>query len=356
MKICFLGDIASIHLIRWVEYFRDNGHSVSVISFSNTEISGIEFRYVGEKININSDGGNKQYLKKINVIKRLIKEINPDVINAHYLTSYGLIGALIKDRPLIVSTWGSDILVTPKRNFMYNKLTKYVLKRANLVTSDSNFMSNEIENLGYSRKNIVTVPMGIDTNLFNSYGRVEHENETVFLSMRTLCSNSNIETIIKAFKKVHEKNKKTKLIITNSGDKKAEILDLIKEMNLEENIEYKGFIPRDVVANLLKTSDVYISIPTSDSTSVTLLEAMNSGIFPIVSNLPANKEWINDNENGFILKKINEDELYNLMIDSIEKKDLINKAKKINEKIIRNRAIWKDNMASIIYRYSEILK
>ena len=55
--------------------------------------------------------------------------------------------------------------------------------------------------------------------------------------------------------------------------------------------------------------ELYISIPTSDSTSVTLLEAMAAGSLPIVSDLPANREWIEDGKNGFLLEdmsKLNE--------------------------------------------------
>lgn len=48
------------------------------------------------------------------------------------------------------------------------------------------------------------------------------------------------------------------------------------------------------VGNLLYKNDVFISIPSSDSTSVSLLEAMCCGLFPIVSDLPANREWIHD--------------------------------------------------------------
>lgn len=354
MKICFLGDISSIHLVRWVEYFRDNGHSVSVISFSKGNISGVEVRYIGHNININGGGGNKQYLKKIGVIKKIVKEIGPDIINAHYLTSYGLIGAIIKDRPLIVSTWGSDILVTPKKNIIYKKLTKYVLKKSNLVTSDSNFMSKEIEELGYPNNKIITSPMGIDINLFNSNGRKVNSTK-VFLSMRTLCLNSNIDTIIKAFNIVHKKNKDTKLIITNSGDTKKHILDLINKLRLEDYVDYRGFVSRNDVARLLRESDVYLSIPTSDSTSVNLLEAMNSGILPIVSDLPANREWINNNENGLVLKNIDEIELADLMIKSVENSELIYGAMEINTSIIQDRAIWKNNMQIILDNYNKLI-
>lgn len=353
MKICFLGDAASIHIRRWCEFFRDKGDKVSIISFNKAEIPGVEVHFVGDSLNINGDGGNIGYLKKVRLIKSLVKEIKPDILNAHYLTSYGFIGTLINYKPLIVSTWGSDILVTPKKNIVYNALTRFVINKATLITSDSNFMSKEIISLGGKAEKVVTAPMGINNSEFNNKDE-NRENQT-FLSMRTLCDNSNIDCILKAFKIVLETYKDAKLVITNSGEKRDNILNLIKELSLEDNVEYLGFINRETVIKLLKTSTVYISIPTSDSTSVTLLEGMASGIFPIVSDLPANREWIIDNKNGYILNSTDEKNLSELMIKSIINDNLKKDAKSINESIINERAIWDDNMTFIREHYKNIL-
>lgn len=354
MKICFLGDAGSVHIRRWVEFFRDKNHQVSIISFRSAIIENVDVRFIGDHINIDSSGGNIMYLKKIRVIKKIIDEINPDIINAHYLTSYGLLGALTKKRPLIVSAWGSDILVTPKRNIIYKKLTQYVLKKSDLVTSDSNFMSKEIEGLGYNKEKIITVPMGINPSEFNLEGRSKEKNK-IILSMRTLCDNSNIDIIIKAFKKLYEEDKEVKLIITNSGDKEDVILNLIEELKLNKAIEFLGFINREKVVELLKKANSFISIPTSDSTSVTLLEAMACGIFPIVSDLPANNEWINDKENGFVLKQYSEEELYNLMKNSMMDDELLISTKVKNTRIIKERAIWEENMNYIIDKYRSVI-
>ena len=354
MKVCFLGDAGSIHIRRWVEFFRDQGHLVSLISFRDYDINGVDVRFVGNKININESGGNIEYIKKIFQIRRIIKEINPDIVNAHYLTSYGLIAAIIKDRPLVVSTWGSDILVAPKKNSIYKKITQYVLKKSNLVTSDSDFMSKEIERLGCSNEKIITAPMGIEKEIFNSINR-NNINDATFLSMRTLCDNSNIDLIIKAFALIAKEYKDSKLVITNSGEKEDELKELINRLELNSSVELLGFIDRETVAQLLKDKYIYISIPTSDSTSVTLLEAMASGIFPIVSDLPANSEWITDNRNGLILKSMDEKELYKLMKKALDNEKLVSDSRELNKNIIDEKAIWKNNMNFIIKSYRGVL-
>ncbi|TGY41473.1 glycosyltransferase [Clostridium sartagoforme] len=354
MKICFLGDAGSIHTRRWIEYFRDTGNEVHLISFRNADISGIKFYYMGDSINIDSDGGNKAYLKKVPKIRSIIKEINPDLINAHYLTSYGFIGSLVKGKiPLVVSTWGTDILVTPKKNKAYKLLTEYVLKKCDLVTSDSDYMSEEIVNLKADKNKVLTVPMGVSLSDID-YKNVSESRDNMFLSMRTLCENSNVECILDAFKIVLEKYSDSKLIITNSGSSEKSILNYINELGIENNVDFRGFINREELFDLLNKGLSFISIPTSDSTSVTLLESMISGSFPIVSDLPANREWIEDEVNGLILKGFNSKELSELMIRTIEDKSLVRKAQDTNREIIKERAIWEDNMQIVLDAYRNL--
>ena len=121
-------------------------------------------------------------------------------------------------------------------------------------------------------------------------------------------------------------------------------------------MDFKGFINRRELFELLNKGLAFISIPNSDSTSVTLLESMISGSFPIVSDLPANKEWIEDSVNGLILSKFDSNELSKLMIRAIEDKELIKSSRKINKKIIEDRAVWEDNMSMALNSYKLILK
>ena len=356
MKICFLGDAGSVHILRWIEYFRENGHEVHVISFNNCDIDGVNMHFVGDSIEIDSSGGNTSYLKKIFAIRNLIKKIKPDIINAHYLTSYGFIGSLVKGkRKFVVSTWGSDILVTPKKNKIYRMLTEYVIKKSDLLTSDSKYMSQEIYNLGAEKGKVLTVPMGVNINEFKVCDFNE-DRENVFLSMRTLCENSNLDVILEAFKIVLEKYSNSRLIVTNSGDKEKEVLGYIKKLDIEDKVEFLGFINRKQMSDILNKGLIFLSIPTSDATSVTLLESMATGTFPIVSNLPANKEWIEDGKNGYVLSKFNSEELSKLMIKALENDKFIKESRFINRNIIEDRAVWENNMKIVQDAYNKLLK
>lgn len=354
MRICFLGHGNSVHIKRWLEYFRDRGHDVYLITFADTSINGVNVYNVGS-FNIKANGGNWQYIRKLSSIKKLLKEIQPDIINAHYVTSYGFIGALTGYTPLVLSAWGSDILVTPKENVLYKSITKYALNRADLITSDSLYMTREIQKL--TQRKTITVPMGVEKNLCYM-DRKESEDEIRILSLRSIDKNSNIDLIVKAFsiliKKYDYKN--ARLIIVNDGPEIDNIRKLIKDEGIQNNVEVKGFVSRSELLDLLLSSNIYISIPTSDSTSVTLLEAMACGIMNIVSDIPANTEWIEDGVNGIILKGNQPEHIAKGIKNAIGDLELKQKCISLNRDIILKRAIWEDNMGQIEQEYEKLQK
>jgi glycosyltransferase involved in cell wall biosynthesis len=92
--------------------------------------------------------------------------------------------------------------------------------------------------------------------------------------------------------------------------------------------------------DLLTKADIYVSTSLYDGTSVSLLEAMASGCFPVVSDIPSNREWIRDGENGFLVPVNDEQYLAKKIIDAIRDKGLLEKARKENQSISEEKTLW----------------
>lgn len=352
MKICFLGDGNSIHVQRWLKFFVQRNHEVHLITFSQINMKGIYVHQI-HGVDINMNGGNWRYLLYVNKIRKLIKDINPSIINAHYVTSYGFLAALANRKPLIISAWGTDILVTPYKNIVYKLITKYSLDKAVLVTSDSEFMTKKANELTSSE--IITVPMGVEESLLKVGPK--HETYNKILSLRTINKNSNIDIIVKGFKLYLERTKDNtaKLVIGNNGPEIENIKKLVNDLNLNDNVEFKGYMSRENLLESMLSADLHISIPTSDSTSVTLLETMAIGIPSIVSDLEANREWIEHDKNGLILCNNNEETLSEYIEYALNNEDFITNSMRINKQTISQRAIWTNNMMHIEEEYLKII-
>ena len=130
MKICVFGDAKSIHIQKWCFFLVNEGFEVHLISFSEIDLNGIFVNYVHSG-NIKINGGNWKVLLSYRKVKQLIKSIKPDILNAHYATSYGITGALLGFHPYVITAHGSDVLIAPNNSKIIRVLLRWTLKRSN---------------------------------------------------------------------------------------------------------------------------------------------------------------------------------------------------------------------------------
>jgi glycosyltransferase involved in cell wall biosynthesis len=126
-----------------------------------------------------------------------------------------------------------------------------------------------------------------------------------------------------------------------------------KDLNISSVVKFVGRIPHEKMASLLAQADVYVSTSLSDGTSVSLLEAMGSGAFPVVTDIPANREWIINGENGFLISTSDESILTRKILEAIRNRRLLKEASRKNLKIIEQRADWKTNIGKITDIYEK---
>jgi len=300
-KYLILADGKSKHTLKWIIGIKSY-YDVFLISFNGVDNEYYNHIERSQVIVLNdavkSTGGNYKLLKELFKIKKCIDEINPDILNAHYLTSYGFLGALLKkyffnNIFLIQSTIGSDVLVAPKKNIFYKLLSKFALNQANIITSDSYFMSDEINKI--SSVKVLTFPFGLDEFSINEE-KIIKDDKLIF-SNRALYDNYNIDEVIYWFATI---SKNYKLVIANDGINRKKLQKLVNKLGVENRVDFVGFINEEEQKMYYKRAKYYISIPTSDSTSVSVLEALRYACIPILSNIPANREWIIDNYNGYL--------------------------------------------------------
>jgi glycosyltransferase involved in cell wall biosynthesis len=344
MKYVIFGDASYPHVYKWYLALSEH-YDVHVISFASGDNIKFSYRNLHTiDVATNQNGGNFRLLAYTPKIGKILRSINPDIVNAHYLTSYGFITALLKpfipNTKIVMSAWGSDILVTPQRNVVYKYITKFTLKCADLITSDCHYMSDVINQL-VKKGNVSTFPMGIDESqvLMNT----EKQSIFTFLSLRTLVKNSNVDLIIDAFNKVHLLHPNTQLLIAHKGNEEEYLKSKVRSLGITDAVKFLGFLTAEELENVMSNSHVYLSMLTSDAVSVSLLETMASEMIVIASDLPANKEFITDQGNGFITsissEHINSAMLQCLAMSDAERELIYSKCRDI----ILEKAIWKNN-------------
>jgi len=365
MRICYLANASSIHTRKWVRYFVEKGHEIHVISFENGWIEGTTVHKLKLPVLVKSATFP---LKLISIprMKALIRSIKPDVLHAHYVTNYGFFGALCNYKPLVLTALGSDILSVQTESPLIGGIKKliktYVAKKADIVTADSRSLMKEIINLGVPVEKIKFVSHGVSLKEFNPNKKSSLFKKTlkipptcqVVTSTRNLEKVYDVETLIKAIPNVIKTKPNVHFLIIGEGTQKRYLQKIADDLNLQKHVTFVGSIPNEEVAEFLANSDIYVSTSLSDSTSVSLLEAMAAQLPVVVTDIEGNREWIKNGENGFVIPKSNPDLLAEKIDVLLGEEKTAEKFGVCNRKIVEEKANYDKEMAKVERIYERI--
>ncbi len=352
MRILLLGDIRPAHLKRWRNYFRGKGHNVMVVSLEKDAADG-DYQFIPNKVPVQV---LKYYLKK-NAVREIISRFKPDILNAHFVPSYGVLGVATGFHPLAVTLWGSDILVSPHKSRLRRVRALWVLRNSDLITSDSMYMTHEARNIGKFDTEIVTEPMGIPRSMLDRLERQKadaHPDGLVILSTRRLEPLYRVDTLINALCKVREKLLPFRCVISGDGSERARLESMARSCNLDE-VKFVGWKSGNEYCDLIGNADVYVTCSESDSTSVSLLEAMAAGALPVVSDIPGNREWVKDGESALMFPVDDADALASTLLQAVTDHELRAGAAQINRSAVESRAVWEENMSTIEGAFEELV-
>jgi glycosyltransferase involved in cell wall biosynthesis len=219
-------------------------------------------------------------------------------------------------------------------------------------------MRKEIGQLGINGEKISSFPMCADDN-FLEVGRKRKGNLNdrpfTIVSNRNLLRMYNVSLLIQAIPIVIKKEPNTRFLITGDGPERQNLEKEAKNLNVSSLIKFLGRVPPEKMADLLAQAEIYVSTSLYDGTSVSLLEAMASGAFPIVTDIPANREWITTGQNGFLVPVDEEKCLADRIIDAIRNQALLEKSRMVNLSIVEEKALWSVIIEKIKRMYHETL-
>lgn len=345
-KILFLGDASSIHIKKWVDYFVACGYSTHLATFSKTNITTAEHVYFLSQQQVNVEGNNYNYLLSVPHLAKLIVQIRPDHINAHYSYSMGLI-ALLALRwsrlhiPLSVVCHGSDVLLPPIP-FLSNFVNSYVLSNANIIFSVSKQITEKILSMGTTPEKIFNGLYGIERNNIRRNAITLWDIKDIdVISYRSYVSNSRIAEVLQALNRSELYDKKIVFVLPDIHLKQLD--ELRKAYPF---IIFYEALPHKKLIKLVEKSKIYISATKSDGTSLSLLEAMDSGAYPVVSNIPSNRVWVKDRENGRLFNDF--DQLGEIILEALkESKEFYWRNIDQNFELIDGKALYNNRMREI---------
>ncbi|MEK7823725.1 MAG: glycosyltransferase [Candidatus Eisenbacteria bacterium] len=288
MRIATLANAAVGHTRRWVEHFRARGHEVRVWSLERGPVE-----LAAEPLPAAPLPGVLRYPLAAPALTGALARFAPDLVDAHFVPNYGLLGALSGRHPLSVTAWGSDLLLAGRSGPLQRARARFVLTRADLVLADAANLGRAARELGAPADHVHVIPWGVDLVRFRMTGARE---PGLLLSTRMHEPVYDLETLIAGVAPVMARRPHLHLVLAGDGRRRGALERLAARLLPAGRYRFVGVLERPALAAYLARAAVYLSASRSDSTSVSLLEAMAGGALPVVSDIEGNREWVEEGE------------------------------------------------------------
>ena len=291
MKILFLAPANNYHTQKWCGYFVSRGYEVHVISFFPGAIEGVTVHFLDCGVDWQqADSKKLKYLLKTPKIRRIVAQIDPDIISVHYATSYGTAAGIAGLKNYALSVWGGDVYTFPHKSPMHRFLLQYSLEHASCLLSTSEAMAREVGK--YTDKTFYVTPFGVKTELFSPNRRTRAEDDGQFIvgTVKALKPKYGIDVLLRAVNIVKELHPEIpiRLRIAGEGPCEAEYRALAKELKIDEITEWLGFISQEEAATEWANMDIAVvpSVTDSESFGVSAVEAEACETPVIISDVP----------------------------------------------------------------------
>ncbi len=308
-----------------------------------------------------TNNGSENFSLLVDQLREIIHQVNPDILHAGPIQSCGFLSALTGFSPLITMSWGSDILVDSEKDFLWRWVTDYTLNKTSVLLGDCQAVKMKAIQFGFSENRIVLFPWGIDLRQYQPGKNLQFRERLGWADKFVLLSNRSwerlygVEIVAKAFVAAAQSKPNLRLILLGSGSQKKEITKIFEEAGMIDRVHFGGVVAQKNLPDYLHAADLYLSASFSDGSSVSLMEALACGLPVLVSDIPGNQEWIDQDRNGWIFETGNVENLKNSILEIYKTQYKLPIISQEARKTAEKKANWEDNFQKLLFAYQLVL-
>jgi glycosyltransferase involved in cell wall biosynthesis len=333
MRILGVGNARSVIFLRWAWRLVERGHSVFVVSdrFSDRpgELAGLVGFDIRRLEPLTRVPGVRR-LRFGHALTELVRRLEIDVIHGHYLLPYGYWASLIHGPPLVVSPWGTDILVDAQRPGRDRRRALQAIAAADYLVVNSDAAKTRALGLGADPERIEQIiwyadlerfgPDRFDPGLRARFGWPD--DALVVLSLRNFRPDTNVDVIVRAFRRVADRDPRARLVLAaRGGPLQSKIEALLDQLRLRPLVALTSATEQEL-PGLIASADLLVAMTRSDSTPASLLEAMASGLPAVCARAASLDEWLDHREGGLLVPQGDEQALSSALAELLADSEL----------------------------------
>ncbi|OGN00670.1 MAG: hypothetical protein A2651_03330 [Candidatus Yanofskybacteria bacterium RIFCSPHIGHO2_01_FULL_42_12] len=237
------------------------------------------------------------FLKAVKLIR---KQGHYDVIHAYQASQAAGGGWLLKwvypKTPFLLTIQeGKDLNRQP---WLMRFLRHFIFRKADVITVISNYLAQYVRSQN-SKVPISIIPNGVDVSKFKPEG--EHNSKVIITSSR-LVKKNGIGDLVDAIAVVKKEVPDIKLLVVGSGEQAKELKTKSSLLGLENNIEFIGEVPNDLLPQYLAKASIFVRPSLSEGLGIAFLEAMAAGLPVVATPVGGIPDFLKDGETGLFCK------------------------------------------------------
>lgn len=364
MKILYFSTDYCTHDHRFLTAIQEGGHQAYHLRLQSNPRQ-VEDRPVPEGVEIvHWAGGQRPYRwqelpRLVFDFRRIIKYIKPDIVHAGPIQTCAFIAALSGFQPLLTMSWGFDLMEDVYKNYWMDRITRFVLRHSSSFISDALVTRDKAVVYGMNPDHTLVFPWGVDLQHFAPLPesrRAEIKNKKAFT---LFCNRSwepryGVDVLAQAFVRIMASNPDTSLLLLGGGSQGARIRQVLLNGGGLDHVHFPGQISQTDLPRWYHMADLYISPSHVDGSSVSLMEALASGLPCLVSDIPANREWVQEGYNGWLFPDGDAERLAAKILQVMAQREKLPAISQAARAVAEQRADWKKNVAKLFVAYQEI--
>ena len=145
-------------------------------------------------------------------------------------------------------------------------------------------------------------------------------------------------------------------MLVGGGSQGARLRQILLSGGVLDRVIFGGQISQSDLPRWYHRADVYISPSHVDGSSVSLMEALASGLPCLVSDIPGNREWVIEGENGWLFPDGDVDALAVKLLQVYDQRDALPEIGRAARSVAEERADWTKNSAKLMQAYQRVLQ
>lgn len=233
----------------------------------------------------------------------------PSVIHAHYLTTGYMVGSRTR-APLVVSAYGFDVSVMPRRR-LWKRAIRALVSRAALVCVEGPHMRDAVKQLGFSTDCVAVVPIAIDLSEIAYHVPQQTDGPLRLMSCGRLVEKKGHDSAIMAFARLLPTLPRGSCLeIVGDGPLRTALGALAAALGVQDRVTFHGTMQRPAYLRLLETCDLLVAASrtarngdSEGGAPTSILDAQATGVIAVGSDHADLPYLIQHEVTGFVARR-----------------------------------------------------